>query len=97
MPKTSTKRAHGSRPAVDAGLPVKLVDALIAGLGVDETEITRDSRIADDLGADSLDFVELVMDLEGAYGIDIDDADAEKWTTVGDVERYIRAHVKDVA
>jgi acyl carrier protein len=87
MPRTSQKRAPGSRPAVDAGLPANLVDALIDTMGVDEEAITPDSLLADDLGMDSLDLVELCIDLEERYALEseIDDEIAEGWQTVGDV------------
>ena len=58
-------------------------------LGVDEAEITMESSFIDDLGADSLDTVELVMQLEEEYGLEISDEDAEKIKTVGDVVKYI--------
>jgi len=58
-------------------------------LGVDEAEISPESHFIDDLGADSLDTVELVMALEEEFGIEIPDEDAEKIQTVGDVAKYI--------
>ena len=61
-------------------------------LGVDESEITPESHFIDDLGADSLDTVELVMALEEEFGIEIPDEDAEKIQTVGDVAKYIDEH-----
>jgi acyl carrier protein len=61
-------------------------------LGVDESEITNESHFIDDLGADSLDTVELVMALEEEFGIEIPDEDAEKIQTVGDVQKYIEEH-----
>ncbi|MDH4200658.1 MAG: acyl carrier protein [Spirochaetia bacterium] len=61
-------------------------------LGVDESEITQESHFIDDLGADSLDTVELVMALEEEFGIEIPDEDAEKIQTVGDVAKYIDEH-----
>lgn len=61
-------------------------------LGVDEGEITPESHFIDDLGADSLDTVELVMALEEEFGIEIPDEDAEKIQTVGDVSKYIDEH-----
>ncbi len=61
-------------------------------LGVDESEITNESHFIDDLGADSLDTVELVMALEEEFGIEIPDEDAEKIQTVGDVAKYIEEH-----
>ena len=62
-------------------------------LGVAKDEIDADSSIADDLGADSLDVVELVMQLEDEFDIEVPDEDAEAIRTVGDVERYVAAHV----
>ena len=61
-------------------------------LGVDEGEITNESHFIDDLGADSLDTVELVMALEEEFGIEIPDEDAEKIQTVGHVQKYIEEH-----
>ena len=61
-------------------------------LGVDDGEITSESHFLDDLGADSLDTVELVMALEEEFGIEIPDEDAEKIQTVGDVAKYIDEH-----
>lgn len=63
-------------------------------LGADESEITEDSHFIEDLGADSLDTVELVMALEEEFGIEISDEDAEKIQTVGDVIKYIKEHQK---
>lgn len=64
-------------------------------LGVDADEVTMDSSFVDDLGADSLDIVELIMALEEDFDIEIPDEDAEKITVVGDVVEYIRAHVEE--
>ena len=61
-------------------------------LGVEESKITMESKFADDLGADSLDTVELVMALEDEFDREIPDADAEKITTVGQAVEYIRSH-----
>jgi len=58
-------------------------------LGVKKEEVTDSAKFVDDLGADSLDTVELVMALEEEFGIEIPDEDAEKLTTVGDALRYI--------
>ncbi|MCX7810804.1 MAG: acyl carrier protein [Leptospiraceae bacterium] len=63
-------------------------------LGADESEITEDAHFIEDLGADSLDTVELVMALEEEFGIEISDEDAEKIQTVGDVIKYIKEHQK---
>jgi acyl carrier protein len=63
-------------------------------LGVDEGEVTRSASFVDDLGADSLDQVELVMALEEAFGVEIPDEDAEKLRTVQDALDYIEKHAK---
>jgi acyl carrier protein len=63
-------------------------------LGVDESEVTPSASFVDDLGADSLDQVELVMALEEAYELEISDADAEKILTVQDAISYIDKHAK---
>ncbi|ADL51640.1 acyl carrier protein [Clostridium cellulovorans] len=63
-------------------------------LGVDEDEVTMDSSFVDDLGADSLDIVELIMALESEFDIEIPDEDAEKASTVGNVVEYIREHIE---
>lgn len=61
-------------------------------LGVDADDITMDSHFIDDLGADSLDIVELIMALEEDFDLEIPDEDAEKIQTVGDVVEYIKEH-----
>lgn len=61
-------------------------------LGVDEEEITPEASFVDDLNADSLDLVELIMSLEEEFGLEISDEDAEKIQTVGDAASYIEEH-----
>jgi acyl carrier protein len=63
-------------------------------LGVDEAEVTPKASFVDDLGADSLDTVELVMAFEEAFDVEIPDEDAEKIRTVQDAITYIEAHAK---
>ena len=63
-------------------------------LGVDESEVTPSASVVDDLGADSLDQVELVMALEEAFDLEIPDEDAEKIRTVQDAVDYIDKHAK---
>ena len=71
------------------------VKAIVAEqLGVKEEEVTNDSSFVDDLGADSLDVVELVMALEEEFGLEISDEDAEKLGTVQEAIAYIDSHVK---
>ncbi len=61
-------------------------------LGVDEEEVTPEASFVDDLNADSLDLVELIMSLEEEFGLEISDEDAEKITTVGEAVSYIEEH-----
>jgi acyl carrier protein len=61
---------------------------------VDETEVTLGASLRDDLGADSLDCVELVMLVEEEFDIEIADEDAENWKTVQDVVSYVESRVK---
>jgi acyl carrier protein len=65
---------------------------VIERLGVEEAEVTTEASFKDDLGADSLDVVELVMELEDEFDLEISDEDAEKITTVGEVVKYIQSH-----
>jgi acyl carrier protein len=70
-------------------LEMKVRNILAEQLGVDLVEVSSDARILDDLGADSLDVVEMVMSLEEAFDIEIPDEDVEELRTVADVERYV--------
>ncbi len=72
----------------------KIKKIIVDQLGVDESEVTMEASFVDDLGADSLDTVELVMALEEEFGIEISDDDAEKIITVGDAIKYIETHIK---
>ncbi len=67
----------------------KITEIIVEQLGVKPEEVTPEASFVDDLGADSLDTVELVMALEEEFGIEIPDEDAEKIQTVGDAARYI--------
>ncbi|GLC32738.1 acyl carrier protein [Clostridium omnivorum] len=72
------------------------VKSIIADqLGLDEEEITMESSFIDDLGADSLDIVELIMALEGEFDMEIPDEEAEKINTVGNVVDYIKSHIEE--
>lgn len=70
----------------------KVKSIVVEKLGVHEEEVTPESSFVDDLGADSLDVVELVMAFEDAFKIEIPDADAEKIRTVSQAIEYIRSH-----
>ena len=72
----------------------KVAEVLSEQLGIDKSKITLNSRIIEDLGADSLDVVELIMSLEEKYGISISDEEAAKTTTVGDVVALIDKKAK---
>ena len=72
----------------------KIKNIIIEQLQVSEATVTEEASFIDDLGADSLDLVELIMALEEEFGIEIPDGDAEKVVTVGDVVNYIKENVK---
>lgn len=72
-----------------ADIESKVKDIIINELGVEPEKVTREASFVDDLGADSLDTVELVMAFEEEFGIEIPDEDAERLQTVGDAIRYI--------
>ena len=70
----------------------KVVKIIVDKLGVKESEVTPEATFTGDLGADSLDTVELVMEFEKAFDVQVEDEAAEKFQTVGDVINYIEAH-----
>ena len=72
----------------------KVKQIIVEQLGVDEAQVDATASFVDDLGADSLDIVELVMAFEEAFDIDIPDEDAEKITTVKDAVSYIETKAK---
>ncbi|MFN4985723.1 MAG: acyl carrier protein [Ignavibacteria bacterium] len=69
----------------------KVTEIIVAKLGVEESQITPTASFTSDLGADSLDTVELIMEFEKAFNLTIDDSDAEKIQTVGDAVSYIES------
>ena len=71
----------------------RVTKIIVDRLGVDESKVTLEASFKDDLGADSLDVVELVMELEDEFDMEISDDDAEKISTVGDAVKYIESNV----
>lgn len=69
----------------------KVKEIIVDRLGVDEDKVTPEATFRDDLDADSLDVVELVMELEDEFGLQFPDEDAEKIQTVGDAVEYIKS------
>ena len=70
----------------------RVKNVIVDQLSVDADEVTLEPSFVDDLGADSLDVVELIMGLETEFDIEIPDEDAEKISTVGDAVEYIKSH-----
>ena len=70
----------------------KLKNIVVEQLGVDEEDVTMESSFVDDLNADSLDLVELIMSLEEEFGLEISDEEAENISTVSDAVEYILEH-----
>jgi len=69
----------------------KVVEIIVSKLGVEESQVTDTANFTKDLGADSLDTVELIMEFEKQFEVTIEDSDAEKIQTVGDVVTYIQS------
>jgi len=74
-----------------ADTAAKVKEIIVSKLGVDAAQVTPEASFTNDLGADSLDTVELVMEFEKAFNIQIPDEDAEKIASVGDVINYLKA------
>jgi len=71
----------------------RVKEIIVEQLGVDANEVTPEASFIDDLGADSLDTVELVMAFEDEFGLEIPDEEAEKLTTVGDALNYLKEKI----
>ena len=71
----------------------KVVSIIVDKLGVEESEVTNEASFTNDLGADSLDTVELIMEFEKDFNLSIPDEEAEKIETVGDAVKYIEEHI----
>jgi len=76
-------------------LEAQVKEIIMNKLGVEMEQITQDASFIEDLGADSLDTVELMMELEDKFGIEIPDADAEKIRTVKDAIAYLEKHIPE--
>ncbi len=72
----------------------RIKDIIVEQLGVNADQVTSDAKFIEDLGADSLDTVELIMALEEEFGIEVPDEEAEKLQSVGDVIKYIEENQK---
>src|SRR5262245_24176152 len=90
-PKVAKINAFAETPggSMAAGVEQKVKQIIVEQLGVDESQVDSNASFVDDLGADSLDIVELVMAFEEAFELEIPDEDAEKITTVKDAVEYI--------
>jgi len=71
----------------------RVKEIIVDRLEVNVSEVTSGAKLVDDLGADSLDLIELIMDLQNEYNIELSDEEAEKIITVGDAIEYIQTHV----
>jgi len=76
-----------------ATIEERVAEIVAEQMGVDKSQVTRESSFVNDLGADSLDTVELVMEFEDEFDISIPDEDAEKIQTIGQAIEYVEAHL----
>ena len=74
-------------------IALKITDILVNKIGLEESEITTDANITKDLGIDSLDYAELIMEFEQAFDIKINDADAAELATIGEVVEFVKVKV----
>jgi acyl carrier protein len=85
--------SRGGETTMANELEGRILNLVADQLGVDIGEVTPDASILEDLGADSLDVVELVMSLEDAFDIEVEDEDVEGMRTIGDLQQYVIGHV----
>lgn len=89
MVRNITNMHEGGRIMSTEEILEKVVEIVTEKLGVDAEEVTLDSDLTEDLGADSLDLVDLVMALEDEFGVKVEDEDVENIATIGDIVNYI--------
>lgn len=82
---------------MSASVLARVTEIIVDKLGVDPIDVVREASFANDLGADSLDTVELIMEFEKIFDTNIPDEDAEKIVTVGDAVDYLEAHTVKTA
>lgn len=80
--------------AAEKSTEQRIKDIIVEQLGVNADQVTSEAKFIEDLGADSLDTVELIMALEEEFGIEVPDEEAEKLQSVGDVTKYIEENQK---
>ena len=78
-----------------AEIEAKIKAIIVDKLGVEESQVTKEAHIQTDLGADSLDIVEMIMEFENQFGIEIPDEDAQKIATVGEAIAYVEKKLQD--
>jgi acyl carrier protein len=83
---------HTNTGGFNMSVEERVKKIVVDQLGVEESQVTKEAKFVDDLGADSLDTVELVMALEEEFGLEIPDEEAEKISTVGQAIGYIETH-----
>jgi acyl carrier protein len=84
---------RGGATTMDTELEGRICNLVADQLGIDVAEVTADASILDDLGADSLDVVELVLSLEDAFDIEVSDEEVEGMRTIGDIQQYVIGHI----
>lgn len=89
LEKLGTEEKQDTKKANTEELETKVIKIVAEKLSIDEKSVTVASRFQEDLGADSLDVVELLMEIEEEFGVSISDEDSEKLVTVGDAVRFI--------